>query len=71
MIKDRMETRTLTDDDLFHIIALMQEYGSIHYAMERAGEFVMAANLDLSLFEESPAKRSLSIVSDYMVSRDR
>jgi octaprenyl-diphosphate synthase len=71
MIKDRMETRTLTDDDLFHIIALMQEYGSIHYAMERAGEFVMAANLDLSSFEDSPAKRALSIVSDYMVSRDR
>ena len=71
MIKDRMETRTLTDDDLFRIIALMQEYGSIHYAMERAGQFVMAANLDLSLFEDLPAKRALSIVSDYMVSRDR
>ncbi len=71
MIKDRMETRTLTEPDLLRIISLMQEYGSINYAMDRARTFVGAANRDLAVFEDSPAKRALAIVSDYMVNRDR
>lgn len=71
MIKDRMETRTLTEADLLRIITLMQEYGSITYAMERARALVVAANLDLALFEDSSPKRALSVVADYMVTRDR
>jgi len=71
MIKDRMETRTLTEADLHRIISLMQQYGSITYAMERAHELVVAANLDLALFEDSLPKRALAVVADYMVNRDR
>lgn len=71
MIKDRMETRTLTESDLLRIVGLMQEYGSIVYAMQRAHEFVIAAQHDLSSFEESSAKRALSVVAEYMVTRDR
>jgi octaprenyl-diphosphate synthase len=71
MIKDRMETRTLTEADLLRIISLMQEYGSISYAMERARTFVLAANLALASFVDSSPKRALSIVADYMVNRDR
>ena len=71
MIKDRMETRTLSDTDLDRIITLMQQYGSITYALERARKFVMAAQLDLALFEESSPRRALSIVAEYMVNRDR
>jgi octaprenyl-diphosphate synthase len=71
MIKDWMETRTLTEADLLRIISLMQEYGSIAYAMERAHTFVAAANRDLDLFEDSLPKRALSVVADYMVTRDR
>lgn len=71
MIKDRMETRTLTEPDLLRIIALMQEYGSIAYAMDRARAFVTAAKRDLELFDDCPPRRALSVVADYMVSRDR
>jgi octaprenyl-diphosphate synthase len=71
MIKDRMETRNLSDMDLDRIITLMQQYGSITYALERARKFVMAAKLDLELFEESSPRRALSIVAEYMVNRDR
>jgi octaprenyl-diphosphate synthase len=70
-IKDRMETRTLTESELLRILALMQEYGSIVYAMARAREFVASALLNLTLFDDSPAKRALSVVADYMVQRDR
>lgn len=71
MIKDRMETRTLADADLQRIIALMQEYGSIAYAMDRAHAYVAAATRNLTLFDDGPPKRALAIVADYMVTRDR
>jgi octaprenyl-diphosphate synthase len=71
MIKDRMETRSLTEADLLRIVTLMQEYGSIAYAMDRARQFVAAATMDLAQFEDSSPKRALSVVADYMVNRDR
>jgi octaprenyl-diphosphate synthase len=71
MIKDRMETRTLSQDDLHRILTLMQEYGSISYAMDRAQAFVTAAKQDLDVFEDGNPKRALSIAADYMVTRDR
>jgi octaprenyl-diphosphate synthase len=71
MITDRMETRTLSQDDLHRILTLMQEYGSISYAMDRAQAFVAAAKRDLDVFEDGNPKRALSIAADYMVTRDR
>ena len=71
MIIDRMETRTLTEEDLGRLIRLMEESGSITYAMDRARSYIAAAQRDLSEFEDSTAKRALSVAADYMVTRDR
>ena len=71
MIKDRMETRTLTEGDLQRLIGLMEEYGSIDYALNRAQAYIAAAKRDLDSFEDSTAKRALSVAADYMVTRDR
>jgi octaprenyl-diphosphate synthase len=71
MIKDRMETRTLTEEDLSRLIHLMEEMGSIAYAMERAQAFIVAAQRELELFEDCTAKRALTVAADYMVTRDR
>ncbi|MCP9452050.1 MAG: polyprenyl synthetase family protein [Nitrospira sp.] len=71
MIKDRMETRTLSDADLERILMLMKEYGSITYAMDRAKTYVAAAKQELELFEDSPARRALTVAADYMITRDR
>ncbi|MBA5868310.1 MAG: octaprenyl diphosphate synthase [Nitrospira sp. CR1.3] len=71
MIKDRMETRTLTEGDLTRLIHLMEDYGSIAYALDRAQAYIAAAKRDLSSFEDSTAKRALSVAADYMVTRDR
>jgi octaprenyl-diphosphate synthase len=71
MIIDRMETRTLTEEDLSRLIRLMNELGSIAYAVDRARSYIDAAQRDLSLFEDSTAKRALSVAADYMVTRDR
>ncbi|MCP9463542.1 MAG: polyprenyl synthetase family protein [Nitrospira sp.] len=71
MIKDRMETRTLSNADLERILMLMKEYGSITYAMDRAKTYVAAAKQELELFEDSPARRALTVAADYMITRDR
>ncbi len=71
MIKDRMETRTLTEQDLDRILRLMRDYGSITYSMDRARTFITAAKRDLDRFEDCTAKRALSVTADYMVNRDR
>ncbi|CAI4033122.1 Octaprenyl diphosphate synthase [Nitrospira tepida] len=71
MIKDRMETRSLTDQDLTRIIGLMRQYGSIVYAVDRARRFVDAAIADLDQFEDGTPKRALMVAAEYMVTRDR
>ncbi len=71
MIKDRMETRTLDEQDLQRILRLMQEYGSITYAMDRAQAFVDAAKRELELFDDCLPRRALAVTADYMVTRDR
>jgi octaprenyl-diphosphate synthase len=71
MIIDRMETRTLTEEDLGRLIRLMKEFGSIAHAMDRARTFIAAAQRELNQFEDCTAKRALSVAADYMVTRDR
>ena len=71
VIIDRMETRTLTEEDLSRFIRLMEELGSITYAMDRARSYIAVAQRDLDQFEDSTARRALSVTADYMVTRDR
>ena len=71
MIKDRMETRTLSPEDLERILRLMQETGSLAYAMERAKTYIAAAQHELEAFEDSSARRALAVAADYMITRDR
>ena len=71
MIKDRMETRTLSPEDLKRILRLMQETGSLAYAMERARAYITAAQHELEIFEDSSARRALAVAADYMITRDR
>ncbi|ULA64763.1 MAG: Octaprenyl diphosphate synthase [Nitrospira sp.] len=71
MIKDRMETRTLSPEDLERILRLMQDAGSLAYAMERAKTYIAAAQHELDAFEDSSARRALIVAADYMITRDR
>ncbi|MEQ1656459.1 MAG: polyprenyl synthetase family protein [Nitrospira sp.] len=71
MIKDRMETRTLSREDLERILGLMQDTGSLAYAMERAKTYIAAAQHELEAFEDSSARRALAVAADYMITRDR
>ena len=71
MIKDRMETRTLSTADLDRILLLMADFGSITYAMDRARSYIAAAKDELNCFDDSTARRALSVAADYMITRDR
>ena len=71
MIKDRMETRTLSREDLERILGLMQDAGSLAYSIERAKTYVAAAQHELEAFEDSSARRALAVAADYMITRDR
>lgn len=71
MIKERMETRTLSTADLERILFLMADFGSITYAMDRASAYITAAKNELEHFDDSTARRALSVAADYMITRDR
>lgn len=71
LIKERMETRSLTAQDMAHILDLMQQFGSIAYAKEQAESFIQAAIADLALFDDCIHKRALTVAAEYMVTRDR
>jgi octaprenyl-diphosphate synthase len=53
------------------IVALMEHYGSIEYALATARRYVEDAKVHLDAFEDSVHKRALHAVADYVVARDR
>lgn len=50
---------------------LLGEYGALEHAMARAREFTDQARLELSIFSDSGAKRSLASLLDYVLERNR
>ncbi len=70
IISGKMGSSDLTPDDLVWFTGLMQKFGSITYAMDRARFYINAAQQELSLFDDSDAKRALSVTAEYMIARD-
>ena len=50
---------------------LLREYGALDYALARAREFAEKARLEITLFPDSPAKRGLTALTDYVLERNR
>ncbi|MBI4115498.1 MAG: polyprenyl synthetase family protein [Candidatus Omnitrophica bacterium] len=50
---------------------LLAEYGALDYAMAKGREFTEKARLELSIFADSPIKRSLNHLLDYVLDRNR
>ena len=65
------QSKTIGDNDLLHITTMMEQYGSLQYTTRRSQEYIDAALVNLAPFENSSAKRSLTVVANYMVHRDR
>lgn len=56
--------------DLSYVIGLMERYGSIAYARQKAQDYANRAKSDLSVFSDSIHRQALCTVADYVVQRD-
>lgn len=65
-----MRAGTFRSEDLQQVIALMESQGSIAYAVQQAQRYADDAKAALSVFEDSPHRRSLLTIADYVVQRD-
>jgi len=62
---------SLNQDKLSDLLHLITEYGTVDYALEKARDYTDNARLELSLFPDSEAKRSLELLLDYVLERSR
>ncbi len=65
-----MDAERFEQDDLKKVIALMQSHGSIDYAVKKAQGYTEDAKAALAVFPDSPQRRSLMTIADYVVQRD-
>jgi octaprenyl-diphosphate synthase len=60
----------ILEEDLEMILQLMQDYGSIRYAMERAQDYVERAKGALNHFPDSIHRQALLTLADYIIARE-
>ncbi len=53
------------------LLSLITEYGTIEYSLEKARHFADRAKMELAVFPESPARRSLELLVDYGMERNK
>lgn len=53
------------------LLAMIREHGTLEYSLAKAQEFIERARLELSIFPDSTAKRSLEQLADYVLERNR
>ncbi len=53
------------------LLGMIREYDTLNYSMERAKSFCEKAQLELTIFPDSPAKKSLHSLVDYVLERNR
>jgi octaprenyl-diphosphate synthase len=69
-VKNIVNADGISDRDLQEILVLMKRYGSIEYSLKKARETVEIAKKNLDLSPPSLHRQALSVVADYVVSRD-
>jgi len=60
----------ISEGDLDYILLLMKDFGSIHYALGRARDFIEQAKEQLNTFPESIHRQALFTLADYVVTRE-
>ena len=66
----KIERNAVEEGDLLQLTTYMHQHGSLGYTRDRSREYIETALLNLATFEDSPARRALIVVADYMVNRD-
>lgn len=65
-----LQAETIDDSDLTYTRGLMEKYGSVEEALERAQALSNEAKADLILFPDSAPRRALMALADYVVQRE-
>jgi octaprenyl-diphosphate synthase len=68
-IADIVEKDLLDKSDFQKVFSLVHTYGGIDYALGRARDYIASAKSCLDPFADSPCKRALMNLSDYVVTR--
>ncbi|MBI1978289.1 MAG: polyprenyl synthetase family protein [Candidatus Omnitrophica bacterium] len=61
----------LNHSELGDLVLLLREHGALDYSIERAREFNERSALELSIFPDSPSKKSLYALLQYVIERNR
>ena len=68
-VKDTLDSSNITDDSVPAIRALIEKHNGIEYALTKAANYIIEGHAFLDLFEDSPPKRALIAISDYILKR--
>ena len=66
-----LEKDTLLKDDFTMVIGLVREYGGIEYSTGVAKEYITRSKARLDIFSDSPGKKALTDLADYVLTRQR
>ncbi|MBI4373036.1 MAG: polyprenyl synthetase family protein, partial [Candidatus Omnitrophica bacterium] len=61
----------LSNAQLGDLVLLLEEYGTLDYSIQKARELTERALLELTVFPDSPARRSLEALLQYVTKRNR
>ncbi len=53
------------------LLAMVREYDTIEYSLAKAQDFAARARIELTIFPDSPARRSLERLVDYVIERNK
>ena len=62
---------SLSNSQLGDLVLLLEEHGALDYSIEKAREFNERATLELTIFPDSPPRRSLQCLLQYVIERNR
>jgi octaprenyl-diphosphate synthase len=68
-IKKIVSATVLKKKELSKVTDLIEKYGGINYALERANEYLTGAKQYLNIFPDSPEKYALRLMADYAIAR--
>jgi octaprenyl-diphosphate synthase len=65
-----MKKKKINKDDIRKIYLFVKDNGGLEYARNKAKEFSCKAIGNFNLFDDSPAKKSLTILSEFVIDRN-
>ena len=65
------KSETGTSHKFQMLLSMVREYDTINYSLNKARDLSDKARLELSIFKDSPGKRSLEKLIDYVIERNR